>query len=67
MNLALEALKVFLGLEAREKITKVLIHRISRDIDQFSNDELIDYAEILLLTGNSDLISRYDVEKFTIS
>ena len=67
MNLALEALKVFLGLEAREKITKVLIHRISRDIDQFSNDELIDYAEILLITGNSDLISRYDVDKFMIS
>ena len=67
VNLALEALQVFFGLEAREKITKVLIHRISRDIDQFSNDELIDYAEILLITGNSDLISRYDVDKFMMS
>ena len=67
VSLALEALQVFLGLEARQKITKVLIHRISRDIDQFLNDELIDFAEILLITRNSDLVGRYDVDKFITS
>ena len=64
---ALEALKGFLRLETREKIVKVLFHRISKDLDQFKNDELIDYAEILLATGNSDLIARQDVDKFIIS
>ena len=64
---ALEALKGFIRLETREKIVKVLFHRISKDLDQFTNDELIDYAEILLITGNSDLIARQDVDKFIIS
>ena len=66
---ALRALKAFTSAKTyvRPKVITLLIRKLAKDLEGLETRNLITFADILMSTGNDDMIKRTELDKFLLS